>query len=95
MRGTQMARQWKIIRLMETRRTGISGNDLATELDVPPRTVYRDLEALQEAGFPLYTEKRARIPSGRCLIHSERTFPSADYYRVDGSAHEPRRFEYL
>ena len=51
MRGTQMVRQWKIIRLMETHRSGISGNDLATELDIPLRTVYRDLEAIQEAGF--------------------------------------------
>ncbi len=52
MRGTQMARQWKIIRLMETHRSGISGNDLASELD-----------ALQEAGFPYTPKNRVRIPN--------------------------------
>jgi len=57
MRGTQLARQWKIIRMMESRKTGISAMDLAVELDVPLRTVYRDLDAIQEAGFPLYTDQ--------------------------------------
>ena len=57
MRGAQMARQWKIIRLMETRKQGISVNDIARELDAPLRTVYRDLDAIHEAGFPLYTDK--------------------------------------
>ena len=57
MRGNQIARQWKIIRLMETRKQGLSGTDLAKELDVPLRTVYRDLDAIHEAGFPLYPDK--------------------------------------
>ncbi len=57
MRGTQMARQWKIIRLMESRKYGISGNELASELDTPLRTMYRELEAIQEAGFPLYRQR--------------------------------------
>ena len=52
MRGTQMARQWKIIRLMESRKYGISGNELAIELETPLRTIYRDLKAIEEAGFP-------------------------------------------
>ena len=30
---------------------------MAADLDCHPRTVYRDLEALQFAGFPVYTEK--------------------------------------
>ena len=37
--------------------TGKSAADLAEELDCNPRTVYRDLEALQVAGFPIYTER--------------------------------------
>ena len=57
MRGNQIARQWKIIRLMETRKQGLSGTDLARELDVPLRTVYRELDAIHEAGFPLYPDK--------------------------------------
>ena len=57
MRGTQLARQCKIIRILESRKTGITINDLASQLDVPVRSVYRDLEAIQEAGFPLYSER--------------------------------------
>ena len=30
---------------------------MAADLDCHSRTVYRDLSALQDAGFPLYTEK--------------------------------------
>ena len=36
---------------------GKSAADLAEELECGGRTVYRDLEALQNAGFPLYSEK--------------------------------------
>ena len=60
MRGTQLARQWKILRLLESRKRGLTVAELSSELDVPPRTVYRDLEAVQEAGFPLYTEREGR-----------------------------------
>jgi predicted DNA-binding transcriptional regulator YafY len=51
MRATQLARQWKILRLIESRKRGITGTQLANELEVPLRTVYRDFEAIQEAGF--------------------------------------------
>lgn len=56
-RGDQLGRQWQIIQLLVSARRGWSAADLAKELEVNPRTVYRDLEALQVAGFPLYTEK--------------------------------------
>lgn len=57
MRGDQLIRQWKIIRVLESRKTGITSAELAAELEVPLRTVYRDLDALSDAGFPLYTER--------------------------------------
>ncbi len=38
-------------------RKGKSAAELSTALECHSRTVYRDLEALQMAGFPLYTEK--------------------------------------
>jgi predicted DNA-binding transcriptional regulator YafY len=31
--------------------------DLVKEEDCHPRTIYRDLEALQEAGFPIYSDR--------------------------------------
>ena len=75
MRGTQLARQWKIIRMMEPRKTGISAMDLAVELDVPLRTVYRDLDAIQEAGFPLYTEQTGKNSYWKLLDTFKKDFP--------------------
>lgn len=56
-RGDQLGRQWRIIQTLISSRTGKSAAELAVELDCHPRTVYRDLEALQVAGFPVYTER--------------------------------------
>jgi predicted DNA-binding transcriptional regulator YafY len=56
-RGDQLARQWKIIETLLASHTGKSAAQLADELDCNARTVYRDLEALQAAGFPFYTER--------------------------------------
>ncbi len=56
-RGDQLGRQWRIIQTLISSRTGKSAAELAEELDCHPRTVYRDLEALQIAGFPIYTER--------------------------------------
>jgi predicted DNA-binding transcriptional regulator YafY len=39
---------------------GVSVDDLAKEMSVTKRTIWRDLEALQHAGFPLIDEKRDR-----------------------------------
>lgn len=60
MRGEQSARQWKILRLLERRAKGMTVQQLADELNVPTRTVYRDLDALQAARFPLYTEREGK-----------------------------------
>lgn len=60
MRGTQLARQWRILRLLETRKRGLTAAEISSEMDVPLRTVYRDLEAIQEAGFPVYTDRVER-----------------------------------
>jgi len=56
-RGDQLGRQWKLIQALSAYRTGKSAAELARELGCHPRTVYRDLEALQVAGFPLYTDR--------------------------------------
>jgi predicted DNA-binding transcriptional regulator YafY len=55
-RGDQLARQWKIFQKLVTSRYGKSVSDLAKDLDCHQRTVYRDLDALEAAGFPIYTE---------------------------------------
>lgn len=56
-RGDQLGRQWRIIQTLISSRRGKSAYELATELECNPRTVYRDLEALQIAGFPIYTTR--------------------------------------
>jgi predicted DNA-binding transcriptional regulator YafY len=56
-RGDQLGRQWKIIRSLIASRKGRSIQDIAADLECHSRTVYRDLEALQTAGFPVFTER--------------------------------------
>ncbi|MCP4714158.1 MAG: transcriptional regulator [Deltaproteobacteria bacterium] len=56
-RGDQLARQWKIIQTLLASVNGKSAAQLADEIECHPRTVYRDLEALQNAGFPIYNER--------------------------------------
>jgi predicted DNA-binding transcriptional regulator YafY len=56
-RGDQLARQWKIIQALIASRRGKSVPELADMVECHTRTVYRDLEALQVAGFPVTTER--------------------------------------
>ncbi len=58
MRGEQLGRQWRLIQRLAHSRAGVSLDDLATELECVRRTVYRDLDALMLAGFPLVSERR-------------------------------------
>ncbi|MFP3871074.1 MAG: helix-turn-helix transcriptional regulator [Syntrophobacteria bacterium] len=59
-RDDQLSRQWRILRMLEESRRGFTVSELARELNCVRRTVYRDLEILQEAGFPIYTERDGR-----------------------------------
>ena len=56
-RGDQLGRQWRIIQTLISSTRGRSAAELAEEVECHPRTLYRDLEALQVAGFPLYTDR--------------------------------------
>ena len=58
MRGDQLARQWQLIQRLARSRTGVGLNELAEDLDCVRRTVYRDLDALMYAGFPVVSERR-------------------------------------
>jgi predicted DNA-binding transcriptional regulator YafY len=60
MRGDRLARQWRIIQLLTHSRSGLSAAEIAQQLDEPVRSIYRDLEALQKAGFPFYTSREGR-----------------------------------
>lgn len=53
-RGHQIIRQWRILHRLESSGNGLSAAELACEENCSRRTIYRDLTALQEVGFPLY-----------------------------------------
>ena len=53
-----MIRQWTILREIEgARAAGVTIDDLASLCGVTTRTIRRDLQALEEAGFPLFDDK--------------------------------------
>lgn len=56
MRNAEVIRQWQILRSIESSRTGVTIHSLAEQAGVTTRTIRRDLQALQEAGFAIYDE---------------------------------------
>ncbi|HJR57753.1 MAG TPA: WYL domain-containing protein [Vicinamibacterales bacterium] len=54
-RNAEVIRQWSILKELEASRR-VTIDDLAARTGVTTRTIRRDLEALQTAGFPLYDE---------------------------------------
>jgi predicted DNA-binding transcriptional regulator YafY len=60
MRGNQVARQWIILRIIEGCTRGRTVQQLHEDTGIPTRTIYRDLQALCDGGFPLYPEKEGR-----------------------------------
>src|SRR5213083_3403727 len=57
-RNAQVIRQWTILREIENARgAGVTIDDLATRCAVTTRTIRRDLQALEESGFPLYDDR--------------------------------------
>ena len=60
MRGDQLARQWRVIRVIEASPGGLTVTEIAEREETGIRTIYRDLEALQAAGFPIFTERVER-----------------------------------
>lgn len=56
MRNAEVIRQWQILREIESRRAGVTIHELAKQVRVSTRTIRRDLQALQEAGFAVFDE---------------------------------------
>ena len=57
-RGNQLTRQWKLLQLVD-RPAGVVVDEAARDLDCAVRTIWRDLQVLQAAGFPVYDEPMA------------------------------------
>jgi hypothetical protein len=49
MRGDQLARQWRILRAIESKKYGTTVAELAAQEDCSPRTIWRDLSAIEPA----------------------------------------------
>src|SRR2546427_1706598 len=69
-RGDQLSRQWRLLQLID-RSQGITVDDAARDLAVTIRTIWRDLDTLQKAGFPLYTERAADGNRGVWRVREE------------------------
>ncbi len=74
-RGDQLARQWTIIQSLQTDLNGKTVSDLAEILECHTRTVYRDLEALQQAGFPIYNDREEGATRWRLLASARLKVP--------------------
>ena len=57
-RNAEVIRQWTILREIERARSaGVTIDELASLCGVTTRTIRRDLQALEEAGFPLFDHR--------------------------------------
>ena len=74
-RGDQLARQWKIIQALSASHQGRTAVQLAREMECHKRTVYRDLEALQMAGFPIFNEHHEGKTRWQLLDSMKETMP--------------------
>jgi predicted DNA-binding transcriptional regulator YafY len=71
-RNAEVIRQWTILREIERARAGgVTIDELATRCDVTTRTIRRDLQALEEAGFPLFDDKSADDGKTRWLVNGQ------------------------
>lgn len=74
MRGDQLARQWQLVQRLARSHSGVGLEELAEDLGCVRRTIYRDLDALMYAGFPVVSEKR----DGKVFYRFLETFELGD-----------------
>ncbi|HEX3646748.1 MAG TPA: HTH domain-containing protein [Vicinamibacterales bacterium] len=56
-RNAEVIRQWTILREIErSRGAGVTIDELASLCSVTTQTIRRDLQALEESGFPLFDD---------------------------------------
>ncbi|MGE5244968.1 MAG: helix-turn-helix transcriptional regulator [Betaproteobacteria bacterium] len=71
-RNAEVIRQWSILRDIEqARAAGVTIDDLAERCGVTTRTIRRDLQALEAAGFPLYDDRSRDDGRTRWLINGQ------------------------
>lgn len=71
-RNAEVVRQWTILREIERARgSGVTIDELASLCAVTTRTIRRDLQALEEAGFPLFDDKSADDGKTRWRVNGQ------------------------
>jgi len=71
-RNAEVIRQWTILREIERARSaGVTIDELASLCDVTTRTIRRDLQALEEAGFPLFDDRSHDDRKPRWLVNGQ------------------------
>jgi predicted DNA-binding transcriptional regulator YafY len=71
-RNAEVIRQWTILREIEqARAAGVTIDDLASQCGVTTRTIRRDLQALEEAGFPIYDDKSRDDGRTRWILNGQ------------------------
>ena len=70
-RNQEVIRQWKVLHALETARNGIAIDAMADEVGVTTRTIRRDLQALEEAGFPIYDDRSRDDGKTRWVLNGQ------------------------
>jgi predicted DNA-binding transcriptional regulator YafY len=71
-RNAEVIRQWTILRDIERARgSGVTIDELAALCAVTTRTIRRDLQALEEAGFPLFDDKTSDDGKTRWRVNGQ------------------------
>jgi len=78
-KGSQLARQWQLLRVLESFRFGINIKDLAEKVKSSRRTIERDLAILRKMGFPISCESR---DFGKKFWRLERHFLESDKFLI-------------
>ena len=71
-RNAEVIRQWTILREIErSRAAGVTIDELASQCEVTTRTIRRDLQALEEAGFPIFDDRSRDDGRTRWIINGQ------------------------
>src|SRR6185369_10227316 len=71
-RNAEVIRQWSVLREIErSRSAGVTIDELASQCAVTTRTIRRDLQALEEAGFPIYDDRSRDDGRTRWIINGQ------------------------
>lgn len=71
-RNAEVIRQWTILKAIENARSsGVTIDDLSSLCGVTTRTIRRDLQALEESGFPIYDDRSHDDGRTRWLMNGQ------------------------